>query len=208
LTGGEDPSINLRGRDSAENVFPPPRYLRVTMGLIDAFKKLDNWGMDVGISLIVKAPLENAWAAMLSDCIQQGYWIIESDQAARQFCYLVPTDWSSAKLFRGGQKIVVCVASLGQQACAVTLTADAFNGENNSSQSELTSKGRQRELIGWLVAKLESRFAIAGRSSTPNTPSNLPAGGQTQSRSQSPATRSRETPQSRAQGGPSFDFLG
>jgi hypothetical protein len=175
------------------------------MGLIDAFKKLHNAGMDVGVSLIVKTPLENAWAAMLSDCILQGYWIMESDQAARQFSYLVP--WEG-KLTAGGQKIVVCVASLGQQASAVTLTADAYEGEGNVAQMELTSKGRQRELIGWMVAKLESRFTIAGRSSTPNTPNKLPAGEATRSPSQTRATRPRQAPRSKQSGGPNFDFLG
>lgn len=170
------------------------------MGLIDAFKKLHNWGMDVGVSLIVKAPLENAWATMIAGCIQQGYWIIETDQAARQFSYLVPMEM---KLFKGGQKITVCVASLGQQSCAVTLTADAYEGENNTPQIELTAKGRQRELIGWMVAKLEWQFEIACRSATPNTPQNLPAG----TPSQSLASPSRNTPQSKQKTDPSFDFL-
>jgi hypothetical protein len=144
---------------------------------------------------------------MLSECIQQGYWIIESDQAARQFSYLVPMEM---KLFKGGQKITVCIASLGQQACAVTLTADAYEGENNTAQIELTAKGRQRELIGWMVAILEGKFAIAGRSSTPNTPTNLPAGAPAQSQPRMPPLPqpSRQAPRPSQNGGPTFDFLG
>lgn len=170
------------------------------MGLIDAFKKFHNWGMDVGVTLMLKAPLENAWALMLSECINQGYWIMETDQAARRFSYLVPMEM---KLFKGGQKITICVASLGPQACVVTMTADPYEGENNTPQLELTAKGRQRELIGWMVTKLESKFAILGRSASPNTPNTKSANTQTQL----PAFPTNTSSGSSRSGESSFDFL-
>ena len=56
------------------------------MGLLG---KLLSVGVEAGISVIVKAPLETAWATMLSECVQAGYWVCESDQAARNFSYFV-----------------------------------------------------------------------------------------------------------------------
>lgn len=160
------------------------------MGLINALTKALNLWTDVGVSLVVKAPLENAWSVMITECIRQGYWIIETDQAARQFAYLVPL---VRKLNENpqGQKISVYVASLGQNYCCVSITADAYSGENLAAGSELLSQDRQGELIGWLIAKIEAKFSIVSRSAAPLTLQKLPG------------INSKTAPDDE----PSFDFL-
>ncbi len=173
------------------------------MGLLN---KLINIGTETGVTLLVRAPLETAWAGMLAWCIEQGYWISESDQAARQFTYFVPPDYgmsSVKKMLSSGNQVIVCVASLGAEACAISVTANSYHGETSQSilgkQNEFVSKPRQLEIIGWLVAFIESKFAVVRRSATPST--QLPA-----ARSQGAAPPASK-PSAAKSGSPSFDFL-
>jgi hypothetical protein len=45
--------------------------------------KILSVGVEAGISVIVKAPLENVWAVMISECVQAGYWVCETERIGR-----------------------------------------------------------------------------------------------------------------------------
>jgi hypothetical protein len=157
--------------------------------------------------------MDHAWTLMLFECVQAGYWICETDHASKQFKYFVPNQQGKGSglvkaLLATGQQVIVCVIALAPQACLVLITADVYEGESNTAvvQMERMSRGRQRDLIGWLVSKLSNKFGITHRSAAPGTPLNIedvtsPPELPTAQRV-APAASSREST-----GKTSFDFL-
>lgn len=101
-------------------------------------------------SVIVKAGVEQIWAYLLKDVVESGYGLTSTNQGARQFEYLTASTWNN-----GPQQVRVCVASLGQEACVLSVSAKGV------SQSGIMTEGqRQRELIDAMIGKLKAKFNV------------------------------------------------